>query len=390
VNFYKYTINDLIPFIDKTYSTSGHRTIIGHSMSSSYLNFFLFDNNKPVFNNYIALSQIFIGDNKKEFTKLVEREIEFPINYFTGIALGDAETRISNPRKVEQLLDSLPINRNFSYKFEEFPLSDHGSLYTDGLSNAIKYVFKDFIGPRRNWKYSSKLNTYIHNQSKKSIASHFDSLKIDPLTYFKAEREKASTIYNMDIKLTPKDVPFVASYGKEKKDEKYMDRLTEYFEKEYPNDNLLLQYIAQNYRNIGSWKKMEAYFWKYNELPEIKGKQQYAYNYLYYSFDLFMKNPEKTWDLLNKYKLAFPKLKGINKLYGKISVDYNYKLKEGEKALLKYLKETTGSKKSQESGYLLLGKLYKKQGKFNKAKRQFEKVLKLNSSSEARQLIENL
>ena len=390
-NFYRYVKSELIPFIKENYSTSGHSTVIGHSNSSTFANYFLFDEERPVFTNYITLSQVFVGNAKQDFTRLFSQTLNRPHYYFVGIAEKDSSNRIDNPRETQKLLGTITPTKNFNPHFQTFDSADHGTIFIRGLPVALEYVFQDFPPLSNQWNFDSEQRTFVHPKSGLNIAEYFDQRKTDPLDYVIENRKMASALFGVDLKPTVHDMSFVASYGIYKKDEEFLDRVIGYFENEYPDNELLLQWAGQEYRAIGAWEKAEAYFWKFNELPNVKGKRAFAYNYLFQTFDYYKKDPDKAWELLGKYKKAFPNSNRVDQLYGKISVDYNYKLDEGEKALLRFLENTTGNQLNQEQGNLLLGNLYKLQKKTNLAKMRFNRVLKINpNSKEAKQALAEL
>ncbi len=390
--FFHYVRDELRPFVDQHYATSGHTTIVGHSNSATYLNFFLFAEDGPVFDNSIALSQLTVGDLEADLERIFGEAREHPLFLYVGIAGHDSSDRIENPRAARDLLQRLDPPSWFRPRFAEFPDADHGGIALVALPEALRTVFRPYVGLRATWTYDPSRATFVHSTTGETIATWFDERGRNPLAAALDERRLAQELYALeDAKLPVADLEVVSAYGVEKQDVVFLHEVAEAFVRDHPADPVVLQVLAQRFRSIGAWDPMEEYFWKFDELPEVHGKQPFAYDYLFHSFDTWMRDPERAWDLLDKFRVAYPEEDRVLALYGKLSLDYAYRVEEGRLALEEYLRATADQPAAQARGHLLLGRLEAANGEAARARLHLECALELRPGwDEARVALEAL
>lgn len=147
VHFYKFLKDELIPFIDSTYSTNLEgRTLIGHSDGGFFTMYALFryDPFDVVFSNFISIS----GDFSKVDRYLYTEEIslyrrlqgELPVTLYLAVGR-DEEKRFveSNDEMAEKL-----TRRNYSgfhFKSIQYYGLHHGSVVAPAVEDGLKWIF---------------------------------------------------------------------------------------------------------------------------------------------------------------------------------------------------------------------------------------------------------
>src|SRR5690554_6879973 len=75
--FKDFMIQELIPFIDAEYRTTKFRTIVGHSFTANFVNYFLFDKT-PKFSAYISISPYYAINGLDSLEKRIN-ELKAPV-----------------------------------------------------------------------------------------------------------------------------------------------------------------------------------------------------------------------------------------------------------------------------------------------------------------------
>ena len=108
-NFTQYLLNEVIPFIDSTYSSSGFNAMIGHSNGAEYNHILMLNQGNPI-RGFISLSTSFItSENSREelpdFFKNYEGK---NMCYFIGNATLDPPDRVEYGNVFESLYQNTP------------------------------------------------------------------------------------------------------------------------------------------------------------------------------------------------------------------------------------------------------------------------------------------
>lgn len=147
VHFYRFLKDELIPFIDSTYSTDMEgRTLVGHSDGGFFTMYALFryDPSDVVFSNFISIS----GDFSKVDRYLYTEEMslysrlqgELPVTLYLAVGK-DEERRFveSNDEMAEKL-----TSRNYSgfrFKSIQYYGLHHGSVVAPAVEDGLTWIF---------------------------------------------------------------------------------------------------------------------------------------------------------------------------------------------------------------------------------------------------------
>jgi len=162
--FTQYLIKELIPYIDKTYTTALYRTLIGHSYGGLFTINMLF-NHRSYFNNYIAIDPSLDWDNQKLLKQAKEKLISENFkgkSLFVSLAaeqlhMMDESITIENlmentseftlfPRSIMEFSNFAESHResglNFSWKI--YPEDLHGTIPLPSIRDGLVFLFKWF------------------------------------------------------------------------------------------------------------------------------------------------------------------------------------------------------------------------------------------------------
>ena len=216
--FYKILNDEIVPFINTNYSTSGFNVLIGHSNSGHFATQqFLADNNN--FRGIIAFS---VSDYGREYfqEKLLEKlNIDKSKVLFFGYGTKDDEFN-----KLGQYLKKQNLsNQNLLVKSYN---ADHIQLPNAGLFDALKFMFSDYKyfddlidkTYNNNFDYETFENLYVENIYKR----YGIQIKIDTLDFYylmnKARDKNDEYVFNKlldkadEAKLFQLQLRFYAAY----------------------------------------------------------------------------------------------------------------------------------------------------------------------------------
>lgn len=142
-NFTEYLFQELIPFVDASYSTSGFNAMIGHSNGAEYNHMLLLDEDNP-FRGFISLSTSFISkpECKEELTGFFERYQGKKIYYFIANATLDSPDRIEFGNTFDSLYQSTP-NTHIKFTKQTYQ-ADHLTVVPNALIDGLKLIFYDY------------------------------------------------------------------------------------------------------------------------------------------------------------------------------------------------------------------------------------------------------
>lgn len=150
--FQNFIFNELIPYIEKTYSTSDYKAIIGHSNGSEYNHYLMFADNNP-FNAFANISEeinaLFPHMDQSWFHKSQDKYQSFfehysgkPINLFIASGKYDFWHRLKAGKVIDSLYKTYPnTNINFRHKLYS---AEHNSLVGQSMFDALQFIFNDF------------------------------------------------------------------------------------------------------------------------------------------------------------------------------------------------------------------------------------------------------
>lgn len=212
--FKDFITKELVPYIDKTYRTTNFKTIIGHSYTANFVNYFLMDE-EPIFQGYIAISP-FYASNSLDSLKTIIEKIDHPIFYYVASGEKDFRAHIASVNEFDKQFSEIE-NNNFNYgKFDlEGNKATHYSIFPIAMPHAIEHIFSLF-GPINDTEY--KRISKIDNK--------FD--------YLVKRYANIRTIYGLDVKIRDQDFNDVAYLIAKKKQWSQLKQLGELAVKIYP------------------------------------------------------------------------------------------------------------------------------------------------------------
>jgi predicted alpha/beta superfamily hydrolase len=154
--FLDFIVSELTPYIDSLYSTSTHRTIIGHSLGGLIV-FEALLRRREHFNNYLAIDPGLFYDNESYYHQVLDSLRSANLseeNLFiakgnslpTFLDIEDIEKDTSEIVKLTKTNeDFLKLSRsenwNINYIFKKFPTENHFSIPYPATYEAMKYFY---------------------------------------------------------------------------------------------------------------------------------------------------------------------------------------------------------------------------------------------------------
>ncbi len=141
--FKKFLKEELMPYIDSTYRTSGHTLAVGHSLSASFILDAL--ETEDMFDDYIALSPNLCWDDDFWADALINFNFNDgkPRYFFFNMANESEDTGWPSEwryswDKVKNHFESTTLPDNIVMKFNESPQYDHNTSFQPVIIDALK------------------------------------------------------------------------------------------------------------------------------------------------------------------------------------------------------------------------------------------------------------
>lgn len=155
--FKNFVFEELVPYINSTYSTSDFNVMIGHSNGAEYNHFLLLEEENP-FRGFISLSTNFYArDVRQEIGNLMKNYQGNNLYYFVANATADSPDRIEAGNDYEEIYQE-NMNPNFQFKKQTYE-ANHNSVVPLALVDGIQFIFKDY----RNVENYKNLASYRDN-----------------------------------------------------------------------------------------------------------------------------------------------------------------------------------------------------------------------------------
>ena len=205
--FKEFISEELIPFIDSTYRTTDFKTIVGHSFTANFVNYFLLDM-EPIFQGYVAISPYY-ASNILDSLKTKVIEIKKPIFYYTANGEKDLTGHIQSVKEFGHIFSNIE-NENFIYK--NFNMKNngatHSTIFPIAISNAIEHVFSRYSSISRD-EFKTLLKTS------------------DKVGYLKNRYQETEQIYGVQINIRESDINTVSYAISRKKQWEQLKELSE-------------------------------------------------------------------------------------------------------------------------------------------------------------------
>ncbi len=142
-NFLSFIQKELIPSIDKKYSTSERKILIGHSFGG-LLTMYALLNRSDMFTDYLALDPSFWWDNQhllKTVAPLLKSVNLEGKKLFIGQS-GEIPSKLHDKQLTfTGIMES--TNTDLVWTYQNFKDETHGSIFTKGVINGLQVLFKE-------------------------------------------------------------------------------------------------------------------------------------------------------------------------------------------------------------------------------------------------------
>ena len=135
--------NEIIPFIEKTYPTNGHRGLVGHSLGGLFTANVLF-HSPEIFDHYGINSPSFVDWNQNDIL-LIEKKFasthkNLPVKVFLSYGQLEDEEGIQNMKNIEKLFKS--HYPDMEVKLVLFDDEGHASVIPAMISRSMRYLYE--------------------------------------------------------------------------------------------------------------------------------------------------------------------------------------------------------------------------------------------------------
>ena len=257
-NFKNFIDKELIPAIDKEYRTSSFRTIIGHSFTANFVNYYLLDDS-PLFNAYISISPYYTL-NMFEVLKSKIENLSEPVYYFTTYGEKDLTGHQKSVKNFDKEFSKIE-NKNFNYYLYDLKGNEatHFTIYPKSLPSAIEFVFSSYAPISENeYKEVLPLN--------------------DKVSYLNHRYATIEKLYGTEMKVREDDFISVATAAHKKKQWSELKLLGEWCITEYPDQSTGYSFIGIYEEKMKNYEKaLEFYQLGYDLLSDdILNKADYS------------------------------------------------------------------------------------------------------------------
>lgn len=370
---------EIIPTVDKKYSTSFFKTYMGHSYAASYANN-LFINHPEIFNAYILFAPEKTEINNASFNisaGLKEYYSKKQVFYYAAVGQFDMDRRRNYAKETEAKLKQLN-NPGMVIKYDSIPNKDHATVVSDALQPALEHVYS-LYDPA--YKIDTTVNAYSNLQlASKRISDTYGIHKYEPRRNYYA--------------------PF-AQLAIQKNDTASLLKILKY----YSSPNLKgydLVSFARFCVNVGLQKQSKMYLEQaLDQINKKEKNERWATATIANCYDAFVTEIYKSdttsaKGYLQKLKLLieanhtkYPALADYYFSCGTFGVDNKCNLNESLTFLNSYLKErenlTDAIHASYDRIYYYIGKCNYLLKKNLLAKQNLEKAIQINSANKAAQ-----
>ena len=160
-DFFEFIGMELIPFIDANFRTAKFIIAVGHDLTASYINYYIFKD-PPLFNGYIALSPDLAPMMDERLPKRIP-SIPQKLFYYLATGSDDIQDLQLVAQELDQNLNPL-ISDTFNYYFDNFEGATHYSLVARAIPSALEKIFSIYrpISKQEFNEVLLKLETPVH------------------------------------------------------------------------------------------------------------------------------------------------------------------------------------------------------------------------------------
>lgn len=250
-SFFEFVGMELIPYIEKTYRTTGFKVAVGHGETANFINYFLLKP-QPLFQGYIAVSPE-LAPNMIDYLPERLSSLESKVFYY----LANTKNDPSSIKKMTEVLnkDIAAIeNENLAYHFNSFETPSHYSTPLYALPYAIENIFGVF-----------------QPISKKEYKETILELETSPVEYLVEKYETINNLFGLEKQILINDFKAISAAIEKTEQFEYFEALGKMARDEYPETLLGGYYLARFYEEMGEPKKAMRTYQSAYTLKEIAG-----------------------------------------------------------------------------------------------------------------------
>lgn len=309
--FYNYINTDLAREISKILPTSGFYTLVGHSYTASYLNYYI-DAGNDYIKSYILFSPEEIGQLPR-----------FETNYETNIPsirIITAEDDTDGRKSFGQNLYKTFHEKHYDVKLKNIK-ADHMSIIPAGIMEALTGLYDKY------YNIDSIYN--IIEQTDTSLWEIFSSIN-----------ESNKNLYNQALPISGSYISAFLWTAIQRDEKESIDKLCVYYKNALMNeesDPNALGVMGDLMNKLGQWEEADYYLDRcLARYKKLKQEHETLYWRRVYALNVLPKlgQYQKAWKLLEEGKKIYPEDKAIFSYYqGVLSIENNYLIKQGIKQM---------------------------------------------------------
>jgi len=305
--FYKYINCDLAKEINKILPTSGFNSLVGHSYTASYLNYYIDSGN-----DYIKSYILFSPEEMKQIPRFeANYKIKGPIIRIIT-ALDDIDARQSFARNLYKTFQE----KQYDIRLNNIK-ADHMSIIPAGIMEALTGLY----------------DKYYNIDSVYNIIEQTDT----PLwEIFSNINESNKNRYNQELPVSGSYISAFLWTAIQRDEKESIDKLRTYYENALINeesDPNALGVMGDLMKKLGLWKEADYYLDRcLARYKKLKQEHETLYWRRVYALDVLPKlgKYKKAWKLLEEGKRIYLVDKAIFSYYqGVLSITNNYIIKKG-------------------------------------------------------------
>ena len=234
-DFYEFVAQELLPYVEDSYSATNFRIIVGHDLGANFMNYYLFKD-EPLFRAYVALSPDFapkMVDRLQQRLAIVNQETF----YYMATADADVSTLRTAINECNAKLITIE-NPKLHYKFDSFADANHYSLVGRGIPKALNEIFA-LYKPINRKEYNEKVLTFEGS----------------PFDYLEKKYEDIEFFYGFEKKLIENDIRAIAAASNKKNDIESLENLARKVKREFPESMLSAYYMGMFHEKEGNYKR---------------------------------------------------------------------------------------------------------------------------------------
>lgn len=305
--FYNYINTDLAREISKILPTSGFNTLVGHSYTASYLNYYI-DTGNDYIKSYILFSP-------EEMGQLPRFETNYKTNV-PSIRIITAEDDTDGRKSFGQNLYKTFHEKHYDVKLKTIK-ADHMSIIPAGIMEALTGLYDKYYNIDSIYNIIEQTNT--------SLWEIFSSIN-----------ESNKNLYNQALPISGSYISAFLWTAIQRDEKESIDKLCVYYKNALMNeesDPNALGVMGDLLNKLGQCEEADYYLDRcLARYKKLKQEHETLYWRRVYALNVLPKlgQYQKAWKLLEEGKKIYPNDKAIFSYYqGVLSIENNYLIKQG-------------------------------------------------------------